>query len=149
MAPATARCRARRSRARATVRDAQCRSRATRSAAEKVKFESRVTSVIATSRNILNGLALVEIIAAGQLVGRTLTDPPPYDVTYNALKDIADHAERGQPIPPIPGVPDDCSSEISPYVASTVLTLEELKPRGTDLVGDQLKFVLALQSGFR
>jgi hypothetical protein len=120
--------------------------RETLTPAEKVKFESRVTSVIATSRNILNGLALVEIIAAGQLVGRMLTDPPPYDVTYNALKDIADHAERGQPIP---GVPDDCASEIGPYVASTVLTLEELKPRGTDLVGDQLKFVLALQSGFR
>jgi hypothetical protein len=116
------------------------------SPAEALQFESRLKGIIGTSKDVLAGLALVEVIAAGQLVGRTLTDPTPYDLTYEALKDIADRAERGQTIP---SVPEDCSSEIGAYVSATVLDLEELKPRGTDLVSEQLKFVLALESGFR
>lgn len=114
--------------------------------AAAAQFEARLTSVVATSSEILAGLAVVEVIAAGQLVGRTLTNPTPYDLTYEALKDIADRAEREQPIP---GVPEECSRAIAPFVAPIVERLATLRARGTALVSDQLKYVLALQAGFR
>jgi hypothetical protein len=79
-------------------------------------------------------------------VNTQLTNPAPYDVMYGALKDMADHAQRGQAVP---GVPEGCSSEISPFVDPVVEKLAALKTRGTPLVGDQLKFVLALQAGFQ
>jgi len=101
--------------------------------------------VVASTPPIIAGLAVLEIIAAGQLVGVPIEATPPYQLLTNELSDIAGRAERGQSIL---GVPDGCEAEVSPFVEPVVEQLNALNARGVTLVGDQLKLLFALQAGF-
>ena len=115
------------------------------SAGDAAQFRARTNGVIASSPQLLAGLAVLEIIAAGQLVGVPIETTPPYQLLTSELSNIAVRAERGQQVL---GVAEDCEAEVLPFVDPVVAELTALTPRGTALVGDQLKFLFALQAGF-
>ena len=116
------------------------------SSGEAAQFRARMDGVVASTPPIISGLAVLEVIAAGQLVGVQIETTPPYQLVINELSDIASRAERGQSIL---GVVEGCEAEVSPFVEPTVEHLNSLNLRGAALVGDQLKLLFALQAGFQ